>query len=302
MLYGASSRALWSISDMMMVQRVLELERKGMGTRAAIAEAERHIPNYRIPPKVLGSRVFAQALKDPSLTTFSRYHYGQWKSYAHMAKDLASAYKDPKQAFDAMGNVFATAVLLAVIGPQINKGLRWLTGDDKLELGPKGSMTIPSELWDMWRGAREPWQFVRNSITLAPIPSAGIDILKGGTDYFGRKIIEPGDLEKHRFGRVGAQVGEQAVQTLVPPYSKAAQGLEAKGKGGIAGIGKSLAEQGLGLRKTPEPYHGRTGGGTYAQQAARRHAHPRGPIEELEKWLEGRIPGGIGSIMHYGGV
>ncbi len=103
MLYGASSRALWSISDMMMVQRVLELERKGMGTRAAVGETRRHIPNYRIPPKVLGSRVFAQALKDPSLTTFSRYHYGQWKSYARMAKDLASAYKDPKQAFDAMG-------------------------------------------------------------------------------------------------------------------------------------------------------------------------------------------------------
>ena len=283
MLYGASSRALWSVSDMMTMQRVLELERKGMRTREAITEAEKHIPNYRIPPQVLGSRMFAAALKDPSLTVFSRYHYGQWKSYAHMAKDLASAYQNPGQAFKAMGNVFATAMLIGIVGPLITRGIQKITDDKNIELGPKGSTTIPVNLYDTWRG-KPIEQVIQGSITLAPAPKMIYEGLTNADWFTKRNIVEPADAEQHRFGRVGAQISEEAAQQAVSPYGTAAQ---AAGKGGLKGAAEGVAEQGLGLRKPFKPYHGRTGGyGTLAQQAGYRHAHPRGPIEQLEKRAE----------------
>lgn len=282
MLYGASSRALWSVSDMMMMQRLYELRRHGMSMREAIAEAEKHMPNYRIPPQVLGSRMFAAALKDPSLTVFSPYHYAQFKSYAHMAKDLASAYKDPQLANKAMGNVFATAMLIGIVGPLINRGIQALTGDKKVEMGPKGSTTIPVSLYDAWHG-KPIEQVIQGAITLAPAPKAIYEGLTN-TDWFTKKkVVEPFDMEKHRFGRVGAQLGEKAAQETVLPYGTAAQ---ASGKGGMVGAAEGLVKQGLGLRKPFAPYHGREGGGTSAQQANYRHAHPRGPIEALEKRAE----------------
>jgi hypothetical protein len=283
MIYGASSRALWGFSDVLMMQRYYELKRKGMGTREAIADAERHIPNYRIPPQVLGSGEFARALQDPSLFTFSKYHYGMFKSYAHMAKDLGSFYKDPKAAFLAMGNVFATGALIFLVGPAINAGIQKLTGDKKLEMGPKGSTTLPVALYDAWRG-KPISQVIQNSLTLAPAVKGIYEGFTNADWFTKRNIVEPADQEKHRFGRVGAQVGEKAAQDLVAPYGAAA---EASGKGGLKGAAEGLAKQSLGLRKPYEPYHGKTGPyGTLEQQAAYRRTHPRGPIEAMEKKAE----------------
>jgi len=280
MLYNVSSRALWATSDAFMLQRVFELQRKGMSTRAAIADAEKHIPNYRIPPEVLGSRTFALALKDPSLTAFSRYHYGQWKSYAHMAKDLAVG--TPKQKFEAMGNILATAILGALVWPMINRGIQKLTGNQDLEIGPKGSLTIPTNIWDAWRG-KPLDQVVQGSITLSPVIKFGIEEFFNTDLFTKRNIREPGDWEAHRYGRTAAQTGEHAAQSLVSPYGTAARGLSGEKPIGIAA---SLAKQGLGLRKPFKPYHGYSGGGTPEEQAQKRYQRPRGPIEELEKRAE----------------
>jgi hypothetical protein len=266
---------------MMMMQRVLELERQGMKTRDAIAEAEKHIPNYRIPDQVLGSRMFAQALKDPSLTVFSRYHYGQWKSYANMARDLAVG--TGAERFKAAGNVFATAMLIGIVWPIINRGIQKMTGDKNLELGPKGSTTIPVGLYDAWFG-KPIDQVIQQSITLAPAVKGIYEGLTN-TDWFTKRhIVEPADQERHRFGRVAAQIGEKAAQETLSPYATAS---EAAGKHGLRGAVEGLAKQGLGLRKPFKPYHGRTGGyGTLQDQANYRHAHPRGLIEQAEKRAE----------------
>ena len=283
MIYGASSRALWGFSDILMMQRYYELKRKGMSTREAIADAEKHIPNYRIPPQVLGSGEFARALQDPSLFAFSKYHYGMFKSFAHMAKDLGSFYKDPKAAALAMGNVFATATLLYLVGPAINAGIQKLTGDKKLEMGPKGSTTLPVGLYDAWRG-KPINQVIQNSLTLAPVVKGIYEGFTNADWFTKRAIVEPADQEHHRFGRVAAQVAEKGAQELVAPYGVTA---EASSKGGWKGAAGGLAKQSLGLRKPYQPYHGKTGGyGTLQDQSNYRRAHPRGPIEAAEKKVE----------------
>lgn len=275
LLYEGSSRALWAASDMFMMQRVLELERKGMSTRAAIKEAEKHIPNYRIPPEVLGSRAVNEFLTNPLLTTFSRYHYGMMKSYAHMAKDLAIG--DPKQKLEALGNIMATAALMTFVWPSINYGIQRLTGSKDLKLGPKGSTTIPQNLIDMWNGEKGPTEFLSSLVTIAPGSRALAEEF-GNIDWFtGKRIREQADERGMRLGRIGAQTAEHLGRNLVQPYGLFAQ----SGRSDEPAL-RAIARQGVGLvDKSPEKLYKRSKAFRYQEEEARRRKRkPQGPIEK----------------------
>ena len=283
-IYGASSRTLWATSDAFMMQRVLELRLKGMTKLDSIEEAERHIPNYRIPSQVLNSTMVANRLKDPSLFAFTRYDYGVFKSYAEMAKDLATG--DPKTRLKAIGNVMALGFLTYYVWPYISQGLQNLTGDKDIEFGPRGALKLPMLMRDLATGGKGLGDIIPSLITMSPVVNMAIQGLSGFRDHFGRPIAEQGDWQRGRYGRVGAQVGEQIAQDMNPLYGEAAQGMEDRKTGGLRGAGERILRQGVGVRKTPKPYFGRTGGGTYEQQSNYRQTHPRGPIEQLEKRAE----------------
>jgi hypothetical protein len=286
MIYGTSSRMLWSFSDVLAMQRMYELQRKGFSIRDAVHEAERIIPNYRIPPQVLGSTTFQQFIKNPYLFVFNRYHYGEFKAFANMANDLLGPpAKDAigrSRRTQAMGKIFVTAVLGSILWPYINRGIQKLTGNKDLELGPKGSLTLPYDAWYALNG--DFGRLIESSMTISPVVEG---LMQGynDRDFFNRRIVEPFDWEKKRLGRVGAQIGETAAQDMLAPYSAMSSPFE---KGGMAGAAGGMAKQALGLRKTYKgPYHGREGfSGTAAQESNYRRAHPRGPIEELEKKAE----------------
>lgn len=277
MMYNGAARSLWSVSDMFMMQRVLELERKGMSTRAAIREAERHIPNYRIPPEVLGSRAINEVLTNPIATEFSRYHYGMLKSYAHMAKDLAVG--DAKQKFEALGNIMATAFLMTVVWPVVNYGIQKLTGSNDLTLGPKGSTTIPQNLIDLWNGDKGFTEVLSGLVTIGPAIRTGLESFPSNLDWFtGRHIREPGDERSLRYGRVAAQQAEHIAENLVQPYSMVAQA-ERSGRGLVKGV---LA-QGLGLKFSGPEQKAKKEKAFKAQEkeSRKRQKKPRGPIEDL---------------------
>jgi predicted transcriptional regulator len=90
----ASQKAMWFTRDVMYVQLVREImarqEKSGnkMTLKEAIDQAERHMPNYRLPSEVLGSRAVSQVLRDPRISMFSRYHYGMVKSLVNTIKDV----------------------------------------------------------------------------------------------------------------------------------------------------------------------------------------------------------------------
>jgi hypothetical protein len=85
--YEVSSKMLWAINDVFLMQRVLELKGRGLPVREAIRQAERDIPNYRIPQEVMGSPALASAMKSPNLMNFGRYKYGQLKAYGAILND-----------------------------------------------------------------------------------------------------------------------------------------------------------------------------------------------------------------------
>ena len=90
----SSQKAMWFTRDVMYVQLIREImarqEKSGnkMTLKEAIDRAERHMPNYRLPSEVLGSRAVSQVLRDPRISMFSRYHYGMVKSLVNTIKDV----------------------------------------------------------------------------------------------------------------------------------------------------------------------------------------------------------------------
>ena len=274
MLYTGSAKALWAASDMMMVQRVLELEQKGMGTAEAIAEAEKHLPNYRIPTEVAGSRALAQGLKNVGLTEFSRYHYGMIKSVAHMARDLVSPKATLKERYEAMGSIMATGVLMAIVTPYLSKKLQQATGDEKIEYSPKGSTVIPSSLWDIFVTHKgNPFDMLNRMITINPVVKTAIEMGFNRDMFTGHNIVGPADLAKHP-GRFLAREGDFAGQNLGSPYGTAVEGM----KHGLGGLGEQILKQGVGARNKPKIYQSK---GEQKYQASH-----RGPIEKGENWME----------------
>lgn len=90
-LSDTSSKALWSGSDILLMSHVLDqMTQRNLPVLAAIREAEKGIPNYRIPTEAWegkGGRAFSEFMGNPQLTIFGRYRYGMLKAYAHTLKN-----------------------------------------------------------------------------------------------------------------------------------------------------------------------------------------------------------------------
>ena len=136
----ASTKAMWFTRDVMYVQYVHEIMNKHekrtgnrMELKDAIAEAERHMPNYRMPSEVLGSRAVSWTLKNPNLSMFSRYHYGMVKSLVNTLKDI-----NPKNLTSPEGRVhfregidsmLAIGVAMGVLYPLMDEIAQQLFGE-----------------------------------------------------------------------------------------------------------------------------------------------------------------------------
>lgn len=276
MVYEGSSKVLWWANDVFMMQRVLELERKGMSTAKAIEEAEKHIPPYRVPPEVFNSRAVSQAVQDPAFLIFGRYHYGQLSSYANMVKDLGTGSREQK--FEAMGNLLALGILTYVVYPFIYDNVaKLITGDSDAKARRAGPSTIPHALDDLYDGKKNVWQVIGDTITPSLTGRLLGSTFGGGHDPFtGKPITEPGS----EGGAQAAQWGDWLMGQLMQPYQLSTQkGEEEGGRTPFQKVRDSV----LGLQNvSPATQHGQTQATRAQQRAAiKREAHPRGWLESL---------------------
>ena len=253
-IYDGSSKILWGGTDVFLMQRVYELKRKGMSTHDAIVEAEKFIPNYRIPSQVLGSRRFAMLLKDPSLTEFSRYHYGVWKSLAHLANDLAGPKASVAKRFDTIGKIMVGGGLLFGLWPVISYGIQKLTGDKDLEFSPKGSTKIPADLLAWYNGDKQFIDVVSDSIIMAPVLKEGLEqffntnFFQAGHNMPGASIVDKVDQQKGLAHQALIR-GQHAASSLNAPYGL----LEQAGRPHNS-LEKSALGLTLGTRHKPKKY------------------------------------------------
>ncbi len=273
--YGKMRNVLWAANDMFMVHRVLELERKGLPVREAIKEAEKHIPNYRIPSEVVGSRQFSRILQEPALTIFSRYHYGQWKSYMNMVGDMAKGA--PKEKVEALGNLAALGVLMYGIYPAVDAALQMVTGDPKAKKLRRGSGSIPEWATELYQGDLAFPQFLSNVITMAPATKEGMQQFTGKDWFTGQDL-----------GNAVPRL-EHATKAIISPYNPAAQMTDERP--GTRSAGRTAFDTVVGAKNTSErTTQGRERAKMFREKAdARRYERPTGPITKGYKYLRDKV-------------
>jgi hypothetical protein len=252
-VYDTSAKVMWSANDVFIVQRVMELMRKDgfkvfdgsvktpeylASMRKAITEAERDIPNYRIP-HVIGSnsdkgRMFAKFMGDPALTAFGRYHYGMYNSYANIIKDAVSKHSQLGDRVDAAGKLLSMGVLALAIYPVLDQLAKWVTDNEGGKAARRGPVTVPSHLKEAAEGKQDVSAFARGSVTIPPLISAAIGALSN-KDFRGKAIVEPGDVRNAFHGsgpaaaRAVTQPIEYAARSLISPVNTFASAIQ-KGK------------------------------------------------------------------------
>lgn len=252
-IYDGSSRVMWAANDMFLTQRVLELQRKGHALDKAITLAERDIPNYRLPTTILtggpGGRFLQQAMADPSVTSFGRYHYGVFNSYANIVKDAVGRKSSAGDRLDAVGKMMAMGVLAYAVYPLLDKMARLATNNEDASENRRGPLAIPSHIVRALQGKEDVMSAMRSTATMTPLTSTILETV-ANKDFRGKPIVEPGDVsgagsQSHAVaaGRALVQEGEHAVRGLVSPYSTFANA----DKKGVNPIG-AIRDQALDIK------------------------------------------------------
>jgi hypothetical protein len=246
--YNLANQSLWAVGDIFMLQRQLELEAKGMSVRKAIHEAERDIPNYRIPSQVMGSRMLSEAMRNPTLMMFGRYKYGQIRAWATMAKDLAGKGEKGAQ-FEAMGKLVVALLAANVAYPMLDAIAAKATGNPHAKVKRAGGFSLSDAAYKMAGGPQarltdkgvelEPqqkdWADVASSfVSVGPGLQAAAEALSN-RDHFGRTIRTPGagaDLQTAEEAMHIAGAAAYPVQLA----TEAAKGNPAGAVGKLAGL------------------------------------------------------------------
>lgn len=221
MIYDNASKVMWSVNDVLLTQRVMELQKQGKSLHHAIVDAERDIPNYRLPIKIMGSRMLQQALSDPLKVAFGRYHYGMFNSYANQFKDLLGNSATPGDRLAAAGRLMTTGLLLSVIYPMVwDKGAQWMTGNPDAKAQRRGPAAIPDKIIDAFQGKTDLMGAARSSLTLPPLTTTALETLQN-RDFRGKQIVEPGDMAgtATQKGRAAVQFGAHIAKGLISPLS-----------------------------------------------------------------------------------
>lgn len=248
MIYRGSQKVMWNFNDVLLTHQILVNERNGMARPEAIQAAERHIPNYRTPARVLssgdGGRFISQVIQDPLFVAFGRYHYGVYNSLAHIAKGLATGTGGERR--EALGHVFALGLFAFIMKPLLDKAAQFVTGNPNAETQPRGPMA-PINAARLALQGENINRVTRGTMTLPPLLSTALE-LRNNQDFAGRNIVEPGRMQQiipHSMGDVpnslrqagGAAVeaGEHVAKGLVSPIGQAAT-IYNKGQNPLAGV------------------------------------------------------------------
>lgn len=207
--YGASNKMLWAIGDFFMLQRQLELEQAGMSARKAIKEAERDIPNYRVPPEVFKQRWISQAIQNPNVLMFGRYKYGQLRAWGEMFKDLGN-YKNPKAQVEALGKFVAAMTISQVLYPLMDQAVQHATGNKDARMHRAGPFSLTDSATQAATGQKDLAMALSSFLNISPLASEGVD-LKENHDFFGRPIRTPGAPAWFQGAEAGKYLGESAL-------------------------------------------------------------------------------------------
>ena len=215
-VYKNSAKGLWGVNDILLMQRIYELEGKGLSRAEAIHDAERHIPNYRVPPTIAGSRALSTLMTNPNLTAFGRYHYGVFRAYAETIKDLVGPEKTGQQRLDALGQLLTMGLIAYGIYPLLDRAVQYATDNPDASVRRFGANTIPHSAEQVSTGEKDFTAFLAGIITPPPATEAAAELFFNKDFFTGKPIYSSRDITDGNLGQVARDVVNPVVGQIAP--------------------------------------------------------------------------------------
>jgi len=225
-LSNTSQNTMWKFRDVLLVQAALEKEMiDGKGIGNAVTSAERHLPQYRLPPrvgeftvpyyvpkiggKIIGgklaeqySRKLSNVLQNNSIAIFTRYKHGMVSSILNTAKDLMMT--DPnlsksKQFKEGLDSALAYGLLLSFVYPAIldpaAKALNDLfdTGFEESKFRRGGVLHLFDTIRAISDDEKDQMALFNSFITLNPVLQSALEAAMNFKLYNREDIAPPGD-------------------------------------------------------------------------------------------------------------
>jgi len=239
----ASNKAMWIVRDTMYIQYVKEImDHKGLSHEMAIKEAERHLPSYRLPETIgegivgaRAGRVISEALQNPNISVFSRYHYGMVKSIIETMKDLGAIRKGPagmakfKEGVDTMA---AIALATAALYPLMDMMAQRLTGNPEAKQRRAGPYHLGHAISEVADGTKDPQAVLSAIFTFNPMLLALAQLGFDRQLYNGQPIYNPQsspDVIAHDVGKYAIQQVPQPGQFMKAYNDKSGEGFQSWG-------------------------------------------------------------------------
>ena len=223
----------WGTNEVLTLQLIREtMARTGLSLDEAVTEVGKHMPNYRVPPRVLNSRLLSHVMRNPLLTLWGHYHYGAFRSYGEMAKEVFSPKSTLEERAEGLGRVATVGFLMAVAYPVIDDLVNKVLHTKGLKMRRAGSATAPQNLMELMQHKKTPEAVLQSVLTPSPVTQGAFELA------FNRNL------------RTGLPVYERRLgtQTLKDLGSFAAGKVSPIEEGGkVLGGKKSAEEFGLGL-------------------------------------------------------
>lgn len=223
----------WGTNEVLTLQLLREtMERTGLSMEDAVAEVGKHMPNYRVPPRVLNSRLISHVMRNPLLTLWGHYHYGALRSYGEMGKEIFSPSSSAKTRMEGLGRVATIGFLMAVVYPVIDDIVNKVLHTKGLKMRRAGSATVPQNLMELARGKKTPEAVAQSILTPSPVAQGAAELMFNRNLRTGLPVYE-------------RRLGEQTLKDLGSFAANKVSPIEEGGR--VFGGKKSLEEFGLGL-------------------------------------------------------
>ena len=219
----ASTKAMWFTRDVMYVQYIREImgqHEKRTGSKMelsdAIKEAERHMPNYRAPSEILGSRQLSKVLKNPNISVFSRYHYGMVKSLVNTLKDIDPrnlSSPEGRQHFrDGIDSMVAISMAMGVLYPLMDMLAEAMFGEGA-EQRRAGPYHLIQAGVDVAAGKKDASALIWPVFTFNPVLLSLGQLIFNKNLFTGKNIYHPDDAIEDIASDVGTYAAKQLPQT-----------------------------------------------------------------------------------------
>ncbi|MDE2103247.1 MAG: hypothetical protein KGL39_38735, partial [Patescibacteria group bacterium] len=177
--------SLWAFNDVALMQGIMERERQGMSEEAAAKAVFDVMPNYRLPE---GYKLL-NALTNPNVSWFARYHLGLFKAYGKMMKNLLKN-AEPGDRARAADQLAMVGLLGLAVYPVLDSVVQQATGNPKAHIARFGMSKIPSDLYEIAEGQQGLVNFLAEQLTPAP---GSAELLQQGenVDFWTKEPIAP---------------------------------------------------------------------------------------------------------------